>query len=62
MRIVAHFLNLFIVIELLLWNRKERQNAIGYVLKGPSRKIGTLLTNMISNVKLKLAINNVKAD
>ena len=23
-RIVAHFLNLFIVIELLLWNRKGR--------------------------------------
>ena len=25
--IVAHFLNLFIVIGLLLWNRKERRNA-----------------------------------
>ena len=28
---VAHFLNLLIVIELLLWNRKERQNAVGHV-------------------------------
>ena len=31
-RIVPHFLNLLIVIELLLWNRKERQNAVDYVL------------------------------
>ena len=31
-RIVAHFLNLLIVIELSLWNRKERQNAVGPVL------------------------------
>ena len=35
---------------------------LGIVLKGPSRKIGKLLSNMKSNVKLKLAINNVKAD
>ena len=27
-QIVAHFLNLLIVTELLLWNRKERQNAV----------------------------------
>ena len=31
-RIVPHFLNLLIVIELLLWNRQERQNAVDYVL------------------------------
>ena len=30
--IKAHFLNLLIVIELLLWNRKERQNAVVHVL------------------------------
>ena len=30
--------------------------------KGPSREIGILLTNMISNVKLKLEINDVKTD
>ena len=35
--IVAHFLNLLITIELLLWNRKERQNADGYVLFEPFR-------------------------
>ena len=29
--------------------------------KGPSRKIGRLLSNMISNVKLKLEITNVNA-
>ena len=28
--------------------------------KGPSREIGILLSNIISNVKLKLEINNVK--
>ena len=28
--------------------------------KGPSRQIGRLLSNIISNVKLKLEINNVK--
>ena len=27
-RIVAPFLSLLILIELLLWNRKERQNAV----------------------------------
>ena len=31
MRIVAHFLNLLIVIDLLLWSRKERQNPVGHV-------------------------------
>ena len=31
-QIVAHFLNLLVVTELLLWNRKERQNAVGHVL------------------------------
>ena len=36
-RIVAHYLNLLIVIELLLWNRKERQNAVGHVLYKPFR-------------------------
>ena len=36
-RIVAHYLNLLIVIELLLWNRKERQNAVGHVLYEPFR-------------------------
>ena len=30
--------------------------------KGPSREISRLLRNMISNVKLKLEINNVKTD
>ena len=30
--------------------------------KGPSREIGKLLSNMITNVKLKLEISNVKAD
>ena len=35
--IVAHFLNLLIVIELSLWNRKERQNAVGHVLFKPFR-------------------------
>ena len=30
--------------------------------KGPSREIGRLLSNMISNAKLTLEINNVKAD
>ena len=29
--------------------------------KGPSREIGRLLSNVISNVKLKLEISNVKA-
>ena len=36
-RTVAHFFNLLIVTELLLWNRKERQNAIGHVLFEPFR-------------------------
>ena len=31
-------------------------------LKGPTREIGILLSNMISNARLKLEINNVKAD
>ena len=31
--IVAHFLNL--VIEVLLWNKKEKQNAAGHVLYEP---------------------------
>ena len=31
-------------------------------VKGPSREIGSLLSNMISNVKLKLEISNIKAD
>ena len=31
-RIVAHFLNLLVVTEWLLWNRKERQNAVGHAL------------------------------
>ena len=30
--------------------------------KGPSREISRLLRNIISNVKLKLEINNVKTD
>ena len=30
--------------------------------KGPSREIGRLLSNMISNVKLKLEISNANAD
>ena len=30
--------------------------------KGPSRKIGRLLRDMISNLKLKLEINNGKND
>ena len=30
--------------------------------KGPSREIGRLLNNIISNVKLKLEISNVNAD
>ena len=30
-QIVAHFLNLLIVTELLLWNRKERQNGVRHV-------------------------------
>ena len=30
--------------------------------KDPSTEIGRLLRNMISNVKLKLVISNVKAD
>ena len=36
-QIVAHFLNLLIVIELLLWNKKERQNAVRYVFFDPFR-------------------------
>ena len=31
----SFFCNLLIVIELLLWNRKERQNAVGQVLFEP---------------------------
>ena len=34
---VAHFLNLLIVIELLSWNKKERQNVVGHVLIEPIR-------------------------
>ena len=30
--------------------------------KGPSTEIGKLLSSMITNVKLKLEISNVKAD
>ena len=30
--------------------------------KGPSREIGGLLSNMISNVKFKLEISNANAD
>ena len=31
-------------------------------IKGPSRDINRLLTNIISNVNLKLEVSNVKAD
>ena len=34
---VAHFLNLLIVIELLSWNKKERQNVVGHVRFEPIR-------------------------
>ena len=41
---VAHFLNLLIVIELLSWNTKERQNVVGHVLIEPIRVlVGTEL-------------------
>ena len=41
---VAHFLNLLIVIELLSWNKKERQNVVGHVLIEPIRVlVGTEL-------------------
>ena len=41
---VAHFLNLLIVIELLSWNKKERQNVVGHVLIEPIRiLVGTEL-------------------
>ena len=31
-------------------------------LNGPSRELGRLLSNMVSNMKLKPEINNVKGD
>ena len=35
--IVIHFLNLLIVIQLILWNRKERYSTVGHALFKPVR-------------------------
>ena len=53
-QIIAHFLNLLIVIELLLWNRKERQNGLRHVLFEPFRvSVGIELNFSLGFSKIK---------